>query len=96
LNKTPGILVRSGCVHVCRRLTEPDAEDAMKIRAVDKSCAARDLGHVERSAAGIHQQPPRLNKATFEKVLIERFGCLLEQAMHLAPRDAERKPYPLD
>ncbi len=82
----------SGFAHACRRISEADAEDAIEIRGIDEARAARDVGHLERVARGLSQQPVRLKETPFENVLIERLGRVFEQTVNLAPGDAESNP----
>ena len=82
----------SGFADVYRRPTEPDAEDAMEIRAVRKACTERDVGYSERAAGRVRQQPVQLQETPLENVLVERLGRLLEQTVNLARCDPEQEP----
>ena len=79
----------SGCAHACRRISEAGAEGAGEIRGIDEARAARDVGHLERAALAVRQQPVRLKETPFENVLIKRLGRLFEKTVNLPPRYAE-------
>jgi hypothetical protein len=82
----------SGFAHAYRRISEADAEDAIEIRWIDEARAARDVGHLERAARGLSQQPVRLKETPFENVLIKRLGRLFEKTVNLPPRYAKCEP----